>query len=79
MSDEEEKLFVFDRDKIRDAIASTKDLMTVQGLLKEFRDDGVGVCPAAIMQWQNQMSEVVWHEEYTSASFVYPIPEWSQR
>ena len=68
-----------DSDKIRDAIAATEDLMTVQGLIERFEADGVAVCPAAIMQWQNQLSEVVFHEEYENATFRYPTPPWSER
>jgi branched-chain amino acid transport system substrate-binding protein len=68
-----------DRAKIRDAIASTNNLMTVEGPIKRFREDGVGLCPPAIMQWQKGVSQVVFHEEFITAPFVYPMPKWSER
>jgi len=68
-----------DRNKIRDSIASTKGLMTVQGPIKSFREDGVGICPPAIMQWQNGVSQVVYHEDFITAPFVCPMPEWGKR
>jgi branched-chain amino acid transport system substrate-binding protein len=68
-----------DPSKIKDALAATKDLMTVQGPIKEFRTDGVGMCPAAIMQWQDEVTQTVFHELYKSAPMIYPLPSWSQR
>jgi len=79
IADAIERAGSLDPAKIRDAIASTKDLMTVQGLIKEFRADGVGVCPSAVMQWQNQITQVVYHELYVSAPLIYPAPKWSER
>ena len=74
-----ERAGTLDRAKIRDAIASTNNLMTVQGPVKKFREDGVGICPPAIMQWQKGVSQVVYHEEFITAPFVYPMPKWSAR
>jgi branched-chain amino acid transport system substrate-binding protein len=68
-----------DRTDIRNALASTKDLMTVQGPIRMVREDGVMVCPPAIMQWQKGISEVVYHEEFKTAEFVYPMPKWQDR
>jgi branched-chain amino acid transport system substrate-binding protein len=65
--------------KIRDAIASTKNLMTVQGRIEKFREDGVGVNPGAILQWQDQISQVVYHPDFISAPFLYPMKKWSER
>jgi len=68
-----------DSAKIRDNIASTQGLMTVQGPIRSFREDGVGICPPAIMQWQNGVSQVVYHKDFITSPFVYPMPEWSER
>jgi branched-chain amino acid transport system substrate-binding protein len=68
-----------DPTRIRDAIAATSNLMTVQGMITSFQANGVGECPAAIMQWQKQISQVVLHEQYESAEFMFPTPPWSQR
>jgi len=53
--------------------------MTVQGPIRSFREDGVGICPPAIMQWQNGVSQVVYHKDFITSPFVYPMPEWSER
>lgn len=79
VADAIERAGTLDRAKIRDAIASTNNLMTVQGPVKKFRQDGVGISPPAIMQWQKGVSQVVYHEEFITAPFVYPMPKWSQR
>jgi len=74
-----ERAGTLERDAIRDAIASTTNLMTVQGPLKKFRKDGVGVCTPAVMQWQDGNSQVVYHEEFITAPFIYPMPKWNER
>jgi branched-chain amino acid transport system substrate-binding protein len=79
IADAIERAGTLDRAKIRDAIANTNNLMTVQGPIRSFRADGVGICPGAIMQWQNGVSEVVYHEEFTTAPLGYPAPKWSER
>jgi branched-chain amino acid transport system substrate-binding protein len=65
-----------DSKKIRDAIAAT-DMTTVQGPVK-FRADGVGITPVAIMQWQKGVSQVVYHEKFTTAPLLL-MPKWSER
>ena len=65
-----------DSKKIRDAIAST-DMTTVQGPVK-FRADGVGITPVAIMQWQKGVSQVVYHEKFTTSPLLL-MPKWSER
>jgi branched-chain amino acid transport system substrate-binding protein len=62
--------------KIRDAIAAT-DMTTVQGPVK-FRPDGVGITPVAIMQWQKGISQVVYHEKFTTSPLLL-MPKWSER
>jgi len=79
IADAIERAGSLDPTKIRDALAATTNLMTVQGLITGFEADGVGICPSAIMQWQSQISQVVFHEQYVSAPFQYPMPTWSQR
>ncbi len=79
IADAIERAGSLDPAKIRDALTTTSNLMTVQGMITGFEANGVGICPAAIMQWQNQISEVVFHEQYESAPFLYPMPTWSER
>ena len=79
IADAIERAGSLDPAKIKDALAATSNLMTVQGMITGFEADGVGICPAAIMQWQSQISQVVFHEQYKSANFLYPMPKWSER
>ncbi len=65
-----------DRNKIRDAVATT-DMTTVQGPVK-FRADGVGITPVAIMQWQKGVSQVIYHEKFTTSPLLL-MPKWSER
>ena len=65
-----------DRNKIRDAIAAA-DMTTVQGPVK-FRADGVGITPVAIMQWQKGVSEVIYHEKFTTSPILV-MPKWNER
>jgi branched-chain amino acid transport system substrate-binding protein len=65
--------------KIREALAATKDLQTVEGLIKGFEADGAGVLPCAIMQWQSSISQVVYNPGNTSAQFVYPMKKFNDR
>ncbi|MFH0786175.1 MAG: amino acid ABC transporter substrate-binding protein [Pseudomonadota bacterium] len=71
-----ERAGVLNSDKIRDAI-STTDTVTVQGPVK-FKQDGVGITPCAIMQWQKGISEIVFHEKFTTAPLLL-VPKWSER
>jgi branched-chain amino acid transport system substrate-binding protein len=65
-----------DRNKIRDAVAAT-DMTSVQGPVK-FRADGVGITPVAIMQWQKGVSQVIYHEKFTTSPLLL-MPKWSER
>ncbi len=65
-----------DRNKIRDAIAAT-NMTTVQGPVK-FRADGVGITPVAVMQWQKGVSQVIYHEKFTTSPLLL-MPKWSER
>ena len=66
-----------DREKIRDAIAST-DMMTVVGPVK-FRPDGVGIVQGVFVQWINGKQELVWPKEFATASLAYPAPPFAKR
>lgn len=65
-----------DSNKIRDAIAAT-DMITVEGPVK-FRADGVGITPVAMMQWQNGVSQVIYHEKFITSPLLL-MPKWSER
>ena len=65
-----------DPNKIRDAVAAA-DMTTVQGPVK-FRGDGVGITPVAIMQWQKGVSQVIYHEKFTTSPLLL-MPKWSER
>jgi branched-chain amino acid transport system substrate-binding protein len=66
-----------DREKIRDAIAST-DMMTVIGPVK-FRPDGTGIVQAVFVQWINGKQELVWPKEFARAALAYPAPPFAKR
>jgi len=72
-----ERVGTLDREKLRDAIAST-NMMTVMGPMK-FRPDGTGVVIFFFLQWQKGKQEVIWPKEHATAPFVYPAPKWSER
>ena len=65
-----------DKNKIRDAIAAA-DMTTVEGPVK-FRADGVGITPVAIMQWQKGVSQVIYHEKFTTSPILV-MPKWNER
>jgi branched-chain amino acid transport system substrate-binding protein len=66
-----------DRDDIRNAIAAT-DLDTVVGHVT-FREDGTGVVPSVILQYQGGQVQLVWPEEFATADLVFPAPPISER
>jgi len=66
-----------DRDKLRDAIATTK-MTTVVGPVR-FRSDGTGEVKVFFQQWLKGKQELVWPKEFATAPFGYPAPEFSQR
>jgi len=72
-----ERAGTLERDKVRDAIAST-DMETVIGPVR-FRPDGTGVVIPIVAQWQKGKQEIIWPKEYATAPFVYPMPKWSER
>jgi branched-chain amino acid transport system substrate-binding protein len=66
-----------DREKVRDAIATT-DMMTVIGPVK-FRPDGTGVVLGAFLQWLDGQQELVWPKEFATKPLAYPAPPFSKR
>jgi len=72
-----ERAGTLDREKIRDAIAST-NMKTVIGPLK-FRPDGTADLIYFGVQWQKGKQEIVWPKAYATAPLVYPMPKWSER
>lgn len=62
-----------DRDKIRDAIATT-DMMTIAGPVK-FDNTGQMINPTpVVIQWQKGVEELVWPDNLKTNPLVYPIP-----
>jgi branched-chain amino acid transport system substrate-binding protein len=66
-----------DRDKIRDAIATT-NMTTVVGPVR-FRPDGTGEVKVFFQQWLKGKQELVWPKDFATAPFAYPAPPFSQR
>jgi branched-chain amino acid transport system substrate-binding protein len=66
-----------DRDKLRDAIAATK-MTTVVGPVR-FRSDGTGEVTVFFQQWLKGKQELIWPKEFSTATFAYPAPPFSQR
>jgi branched-chain amino acid transport system substrate-binding protein len=66
-----------DREKIRDAVAST-NMMTVTGPVR-FNPDGTGQVRSVINQWLNGKQELVWPKEFATKPFGYPAPPFGAR
>lgn len=66
-----------DRDKIRDAIATT-DMMTIMGSLK-FNPDGTGQVVTVITQWQDGKQVLVWPPDQATTKPAYPALAWDKR
>jgi len=66
-----------DRDKIRDAVATTS-MTTVIGPVK-FRPDGTGIVQQALLQWINGKQELVWPKETATAPLAYPAAPFAKR
>ena len=77
LADAIERAGTLDREKIRDAIAST-NMKTVIGPLK-FRPDGTAEVIYFGVQWQKGKQEIIWPKAYATAPLVYPMPKWSER
>jgi branched-chain amino acid transport system substrate-binding protein len=79
LADALQRAGMLDRNKIRDAIAST-NMMTVMGPMK-FKPNGRGEGKylQVVSQWQNGKDELVWPKDQASAALAYPMPPWSKR
>jgi branched-chain amino acid transport system substrate-binding protein len=66
-----------DREKIRDAMAST-NMMTVEGPVR-FNADGTGQIHFVINQWLGGKQELVWPKDFATKPFAYPAPPFKQR
>jgi len=79
MADSLQRAGTLDRDKIRDAIAST-NMATVMGPMK-FKPNGRGDGKylQVVSQWQNGKDELVWPKDQGSAPLAYPMPPWDKR
>jgi branched-chain amino acid transport system substrate-binding protein len=66
-----------DRDKIRDAIAST-DMEMVAGPVK-FNADGTGQVTTVINQWQDGKQALVWPSDQLVGKMLYPAKPWKER
>ncbi len=71
-----ERAGTLDRQKIRDAIATT-DLVTVRGPIK-FRSNGTAIIRYGLRQWQNGKNVLVWPPEATKNK-VMLAPPWDKR
>ena len=66
---------------IRDAMATT-DLMTPYGPVKFIsfgKYTNQNKLPSFVLQWLKGQPQTVWPKEYTSASYVFPVPRWKER
>jgi len=74
------------RETIKAALEETK-LMTAMGLIenKEWTDDmghhyyNQGLPLTYVMQWQNEVQEVVWPLAGKSTDYVFPVPKYEER
>ena len=79
LADALQRAGTLNKDKVRDAIASTS-MMTVMGPMK-FKPNGRGDGKylQVVSQWQNGDDELVWPKDQGSAPLAYPIPPWNKR
>jgi branched-chain amino acid transport system substrate-binding protein len=79
LADALQRAGTLEKDKVRDAIAST-NVMTVMGPMK-FKSNGRGDGKylQVVSQWQNGNDELVWPKDQGSAPLAYPMPPWNKR
>jgi branched-chain amino acid transport system substrate-binding protein len=79
LADALQRAGTLDKEKVRDAIAST-NMMTAMGQLK-FKPNGMveGKYLQVATQWQNGKKELVYPKDQASAPLIYPIPQWKER
>ncbi len=70
----------FDRDKIRDAIATMKFDSMMPGQFQVDPKTGMQIGHEwAAFQWQNGKKVVVWPKSAATGEFIYPTPKWRAR
>jgi len=67
-----------DRDRIREAMASTNLRETVVGPVR-FRPDGTSPVTTVVVQWQDGRQELVWPREFATRPLAYPATPWRNR
>ncbi len=67
----------YDRDALRDAIATT-DMVTVMGPVK-FNPDGTGQVVTILNQWQSGKQELVWPADQQTRPLAYPAVPFKER
>jgi len=79
LADALQRAGTLEKDKVRDAIAST-NMMTVMGPMK-FKPTGRGEGKylQVVSQWQNGNDELVWPPDQASTPLAYPMPPWNKR
>jgi len=79
LADALQRAGTLDKDKVRDAIAST-NMMTIMGPMK-FKPNGrgEGKYVRTMSQWQNGKDELIWPKDQASAPLAYPMPPWKDR
>ncbi len=68
-----------DGKNIRDALASTKDLMTTVGKISAHPDGIFDIEFVGIRQWQGPKEELVYPFQYRTKPLMYPTPTWQER
>lgn len=67
-----------DRERIRDAMASTHLRDTVVGPVR-FRPDGTSPVTTVVVQWQGGRQELVWPRSFATRPLAYPATPWRSR
>jgi branched-chain amino acid transport system substrate-binding protein len=79
LADALQRAGTLNRDKVRDAIATT-NMMTIMGPMKfKANGRGEGKYLQTMTQWQNGKDELIWPKDQASAPLAYPMPPWNKR
>ncbi len=86
IADAIERAATLDRDKIRDAIAST-DMVTIMGRIRfnsdgttnMYNPDGKINAIGAMSQWLKGKRQLIWPTDLATARFAYPAKPWKER
>lgn len=68
-----------DGKNVRDALATTKDLVTTVGKASAHPDGIFDIEFVGIRQWQGPKEELVYPVQYRTKPLMYPIPSWKER